>query len=220
MPGFFQRVGFTVVLFGGVVCTLGAGAPAWAQNAAVTASQPSHSEAVLSMSVGPFFSRTSHVETFAAFLREIGADDLAARKEAITGRKQARVDWIALNRASIGLTDEQWKSAYAILVDGSQQVADWGDAMQDALGWKDGRFQADPQDRLAKTAQFDRLSAHGDSIVDATIATLQQELGNDAFDRLDTFVIQREGGKRTIDQGPIHKGRMETAKVTPIPAQQ
>jgi hypothetical protein len=54
--------------------------------------------------------------------------------------------------------------------------------------------------------------------VDATIATLQQKLGNNAFDRLDTFVIQREGGKRTLDHGPIRKGRMETAKFTPISA--
>lgn len=219
MPGFFERVRFIVVLFGGVVCTLGPGAPAWAQNAPVTASQASRSEAVLSTSVGSSLAGTSHVDTFAAFLREIGADDLTARKEAITGRKQPRVDWAAVNRTSVGLTDDQWQAAYAILLDGSQRIADWGDQMQDALGWKDGRFQADPRERMAKTAQFDALSGRGDSIVDTTITALRQQLGEDAFVRLDAFVDQREGGKPKIDRGPIRKGPMETARVTPISTQ-
>jgi hypothetical protein len=216
MPGFFGRVLFHAVLFGEVVCILGATAPAGAQDAVATA-QVNRSEAVLSTSVRPFGSRTSHVETFAAFLREIGADDLAARKEAITGEKQARVDWTAVNQASIGLTDEEWKTAYSILLDGSQRVANWGDAMQDSLGWKDGRFEAVGTARAKEQmARFDALSEDGDSIVDDTMTRLRQGLGEDAFRKLDAFVYQREGG---VNQGPIRKGPIETARATPIAAQ-
>ena len=215
MPGFFGRTVFPAVL-GGVGCILGATAPAVAQDAPA---QLNRSEAVLSTRVGSSMTRPSHVDTFAAFVREIGADDLAARKEAITGQAQSRVNWTTVNRASIGLSDEEWSSAYAILLDGSERVAEWGDSMQDALGWKDGRFQADPSQRPAERARFDTLSGQGDSIVDETMARLREQLGDDAFNKLDTFVYQREGGERIVNDGPIRKGPIETARATPIPAQ-
>ena len=214
MPGFFRRLQALVVL-GGIGCTLAAAASARAQDATQTV-HLNRSEAVLSTTVGSFVNRPSHVETFAAFVREIGADDLYARKEAITGEKQPRVDWKTLNHALIGLTDEEWSTAYTILLDGSQRVADWGDQMQEALGWKDGRFQADRSGPAAEQmARFDRLSDQGDSIVDETMARLRQHLGDDAFNKLDTFVYQREGGERIVDQGPIKRGPIETAKATP-----
>jgi len=166
----------------------------------------------MSTGVGPFTAGTSEVETFAAFLREIGASDLAARREAITGHKQPRVDWALVNRTSIGLSDDEWKTAYAILLEGSRRVAEWSDEMQEALGWQKGRFQADPAQRAARTAKFEALRARGDSIVGETVVRLRRELGDDAFNRLDTFVIQRESGRRSVDRGPIRKGPVETAQ--------
>jgi hypothetical protein len=163
--------------------------------------------------------RPSRVDTFAAFVREIGADDLAARKEAITGQAQPRVDWKTVSRGSIGLTEEEWSRAYAILLDGSERVAEWGDEMQDSLGWKDGRFQADPSRRAVETARFDTLSGQGDSIVDETMERLRQGLGDEAFNKLDVFVYQREGGARIVDEGPIRKGPIETARATPLSTQ-
>jgi len=215
MPRFFVRVYFLAV-FGGVVCILGATAPAFAQNA-VAAPQLNRSEAVLSTSVGSFASRPSHVDTFAAFVREIGADDLAARKEAITGEKYSRVDWKTVNRTFIGLTDEDWQSTYSILLDSSQRVANWGDDMQASLGWKDGRFEADHTQSAAKQkARFDALNDSGDSIVYGTMTRLQEKLGDGAFGRLDAFVYQREGGERNVNRGPIKRGPIQTAKATPV----
>jgi hypothetical protein len=215
MPGFSVRVCFLAV-FGGVVSILGATAPAFAQNS-VADSQPNRSEAVLSTNVGSVGSRPSHVDTFAAFVREIGADDLTARKEAITGEKHSRVDWKTVNRTLIGLTDEEWQSTYSILLDSSQQVANWGDDMQASLGWKDGRFEADHTQSTAKQkARFDALNDSGDSIVYGTIARLQEKLGDDAFGRLDAFVYQRESGERNVNRGPIKRGPIQTAKATPL----
>jgi len=220
MPGFFARLQFLVVL-GGVGCTLGA-ASARAQDTAQTGNL-NRSEAVLSTTVGAFAHRPSHIEAFAAFVREIGADDLSARKEAITGEKQPRVDWKTTNQALIGLSDEKWSTAYSILLDGSQRVADWGDQMQDTLGWKDGRFQTDSSKPVAKQmARFDQLNDQGDAIVEEIMARLRQRLGDDAFNELDTFVYQREGGEHIINQGPIKRGPIETAQTVPqagIPAQ-
>jgi hypothetical protein len=174
----------------------------------------------MSTAVGPTMAGTSHVETFAAFLREIGASELAAREEAITGRKQPQVDWTMANRTMIGLTDDEWQTAHAILIEGSQRVAEWSDEMQDALGWREGRFQADPAQRAARKAKFDQLSARGDSIVDETMLRLRQQLGNDAFSKLDAFAGQRESGRRSVDQGPIRKGPIETAQAAGVPARQ
>jgi len=213
MTGFFGRAGFLVVLFGEVSCILGASAPAAAQAAGA---QVHPSEAVLSTRERPF-TRPSHVETFAALLREIGADDLAAREEAITGEKQLRVDWTTVNRSSIGLSDEQWSAACAILLDGGQRVSAWGDAMQDALGWKDGQFAsaASAVNAAREKTQFDALSERGDAIVEETMTTLQQTLGAEAYARLDAYVYRREGGG-ILNPGPIRKGPIETARVTPI----
>ena len=219
MPGFFRRVLLFAVLPGEVVCILGAAAPACGQNLTAPA-QVNRSAAVMSSGVGPSMAGTSHVETFAAFLREIGATELTAREEAITGRNQSRVDWTMVNRTTIGLTDEEWKTTYVILLDGSQRVAEWSDEMQDALGWREGRFQADPAQRTARKAKFDALSARGDSIVEETMLRLRQQLGNDAFGKLDAFVSQREGGRRSVDQGPIRKGPIETAQAAGVPARQ
>ncbi len=140
-------------------------------------------------------------------------DDLSARREAITGQRQPRMDWNTLNRASIGLSDEEWQSAYAILLDASQQVANWGDDLQDVLGWKDGRFQPDhSQSATERAARFDALTERGDSIVEDAITKLHRQLGDEAFSRLDAFVYQREGGQRIINRGPIKRGPIETAR--------
>ncbi len=174
----------------------------------------------MSTAVGPSTAGTSNVEMFAAFLREIGASELAAREETITGRKQPRVDWSLVNRTTIGLTDDEWKTAHTILIDGSQRVAEWSDEMQDALGWRDGRFEADPAQRTARKAKFDAIGARGDSIVEETMLRLRQQLGNDAFSRLDAFVSQREGGRKTVDRGPVRRGPIETAQAAATPAPQ
>lgn len=214
MPGFFGRVHFLVVL-GGVGCALVATMPVCAQDAMTAA--PQNRGAAASASAGSLAPRPSHAETFAAFMQEIGLDDLAAHKEAITGDTQSRVDWKAMNHASIGLTDEQWTTAYAILLDGSQQVANWGDEMQDALGWRDGQFQADRSTRAdERTARFDALSGRGDSIIDETMGRLQQSLGDDAFRKLDAFVYRREGGDWNVDRGRVRRGPIETAKAIPL----
>ena len=219
MPGFFRRVLLFAAFSGEVVCILGAAAPVYAQNSTAPA-QLNRSAAVMSSGVGPSMVGISHVETFAAFQREIGASELTAREEAITGRNQPRVDWTMVNRTTIGLTDEEWKTAYAILLDGSQRVAEWSDEMQDALGWREGRFQADPVQRTARKARFDALSARGDSIVEETMVRLRQQLGNDAFSRLDAFAGQRESGRRSVDRGPVRKGPIETAQAAGVPARQ
>jgi hypothetical protein len=218
MAGFFRRLLFIAVLPGEVICILGATAPARAQHAPAAA-QMNRSEAVLSTSVGPSIAGASRDQMFAALLREIGAGQLAAREEAITGRKQPQVDWATVNRTTIGLSDQEWTTASAILLDGSRRVSEWSDQMQDALGWRDGRFQPDPAQRTARTAAFNKLSAQGDSIVEETVLKLRHQLGNDAFSKLDAYVSQREGGARSPDRGPIRKGPIETAQAAGIPNQ-
>ena len=214
MPGFFGRVYFLVVL-GGAGCALVATTPVHAQDAMTAA--PQNRGAAASPGTERPMLRPSHAETFAAFMQEIGLDDLAARKVAITGEAQSRVDWTALNQASIGLTDEQWTTAYSILLDGSQQVANWGDEMQAALGWKEGRFEADRSTRAdQRIARFDALSSGGSSIIDETMGRLQQSLGDAAFRKLDAFVYQREGGDGNVDHGRVRRGPIQTAKVSPL----
>jgi hypothetical protein len=211
MPWIVRRLKSLVVLCG-VVCTLGAAAPIHAQNVGQS-SQQNPSKAVLSTTVGSGPTRPSHLDTFAAFVREIGMDDLSARREAITGNKQPHVDWKSQNRTFIGLSDDNWQSAYAILLDASQQVSNWGDDMQDALGWKDGRFQPDrSQPATERAVRFDALTQRGDRIVEDALTKLRQQLGDEAFNKLDAFVYQREGGQRIINRGPIKRGPIETAK--------
>ncbi|HEY1499948.1 MAG TPA: hypothetical protein VGF88_10240 [Acidobacteriaceae bacterium] len=212
MPGFFKRVQDFAV-FGGVVCALVATEPVRAQEAMTAVPQTRNAVAVSPSD--SLTARPSHEATFTAFVQEIGLDDLAARKETITGEKQARVDWSRLNHASIGLTDDEWATAYSILLDGSEKVAAWSDEMQDSLGWKDGRFQGDRGTRATEqTARFDALRDRGNAIVDETMTLLLQKLGDDGFNRLDTFVYRREGGERMVDRSPIRRGRTETAEVT------
>ena len=207
MPGFFRNYCLVFVL-GEVVCTLGTAA--CAQQAAPPAQQTQNASA-LPDAASPH--RPTHVDTFAAFIQEIGQDDLAARKEAITGEKQARVDWKTVNRVSVGLTDEEWAIAWSILLDGSQKVANWSDQMQDAMGWKDGRYQAAPAGHATeRLATLDVLSSRGAPIVEETIDTLRQNLGARAFARLDAFVYQREGGQRIVEPAPVQRGPIETAK--------
>jgi len=211
MPGFF-RIGWLVVL-GGVGCALVASVPAGAQESA--AAEQSRSAAAPSEVSIPVLHRVTHADTFGTFMQEIGADDLAARKEAITGEKQQRVDWKAVNHVFIGLTDEEWAIAYSILLDGSQKVANWGDAMQEALGWKDGRYQSVPPGHAAeRLAALESLSDQDAPIVDHTMDVLRQNLGDRAFSRLDSFVYRREGGRRIINPNPIQRGPIETANAS------
>ena len=149
-------------------------------------------------------------------MREIGLDDLAARKEAITGEPQSRLDWKTINHVSIGLTDEDWAIARNILLDGSQRMANWGDEMQDALGWKDGRYQTAPSKQAKeRLAALDDLSDRATPIVDNTMEILRQNLGDRAFGRLDAFVYQHEGGRRVVQPPPIRRGPIETARTSP-----
>ena len=214
MSGSFRRAGFLAV-FGGVVCTLAAVA-AGAQNA--PAVQQDRSQEVLPANTGSFFTTPSHAEMFGAFMQEIGLDDLAMRKEAITGEQVARVDWTMLNRTSIGLSGEDWAVAYSILLDGSQRMANWGDAMQAALGWRDGRYQADPSKAAAaELASFERLDSQGTPIVEDTMVRLRLNLGDKAFARLAGFVYQREAADRMIDRTPMQREPVESAKISGIP---
>ncbi len=160
-------------------------------------------------------------DTFAAFIQEIGFDNLQARKEAATGERQFRVDWLKVNHQSIGLSDDEWNKAYAILLDGSERIDTWSDQMHEALGWSDGRFQIDPSKRTQQLAKVDLLSRQGEPIVGDTMLKLRRALGDDGFLKLASFVDQREGGDRIVNQGPIHRGPVQTAKVSPqggIPA--
>jgi hypothetical protein len=214
MPRFFERL-YRIAVLGGVGCTLVAGPSARAQDAATV--QQSLLDAVSSTSVpatsGAF--GLNHPDTFAAFIQEIGFDDLAARKEAITGEKQFRVDWIAVNHNMIGLSDDEWATAYAVLLDGSLRLGDWGDQMQEALGWKDGRFQADPSKAATlQLARAESLSRQGDDIVGDTIAKLRKNLGDQGFNRLASFVDQREGTQTVINRGRIRRGPIQTAKAS------
>jgi hypothetical protein len=215
MPGFFRNYCLAVVL-GEVVCTLGTAA--CAQQAAAPA-QPGQSASALLTATSSH--RLTHADTFAAFMQEIGQDDLAARKEAITGEKQSRVDWKTVNRVSVGLTDEEWAIAWSILLDGSQKVDNWGDQMQDALGWKDGRYQVAPSGHATeRLANLEVLSDGGAPIVNDTVDMLRQNLGDRAFSRLDAFVYQREGGQRIVEPAPIQRGPIETAKAATQPVVQ
>ncbi|MGB9029553.1 MAG: hypothetical protein WCC27_05485 [Acidobacteriaceae bacterium] len=221
MPRFLERL-YRIAVLGGVGCTLVAGPSARAQDAATV--QQSLLEAASSTSV-PAASGVyglNHPDTFAAFIQEIGFDDLAARKEAITGEKQFRVDWIAVNHNMIGLSDDEWTTAYAVLLDGSLRLGDWGDQMQEALGWKDGRFQADPtKGATLQLARAESLSRQGDDIVGATIARLRKNLGDQGFNRLASFIDLREGTQTVINRGRIRRGPIQTAKAsqTGIPPQ-
>ncbi len=210
MPKFF-RGSILLAVFGGVGCTLVTTASARAQDART--SQQGHSAVALSTNLTAGGGTLSHADTFAAFIQEIGFDDLAARKEAITGERQFRVDWKTVNHRAIGLSDDEWRTAYRILLEGSQRVANWGDQMQDALGWKDGRFEADPSKHPAeRLARIDSLSQQGEPIIGETIGTLREALGDDAFNRLAAFVYEREGNEKIVEQGPIQRGPIQTAK--------
>jgi hypothetical protein len=212
MSGSLRRACFLAV-FGGVVCTLAAVA-AGAQNL------PAEQQAALPANSGSYFARPTHADLFAAFIEEIGLDDLAMRKEAITGQKQPRVDWKMLNHASIGLGDEEWAIAYAILLDGSQRMDNWGDAMQDALGWRDGRYRLDSSRAAAELASLDKLGGQAAPIVEDTMVRLRLNLGDKAFARLASFVYQRESGDRMPDRAPAAREPMESARVSAPPAEE
>lgn len=204
----FFRGWVLLAVFGVVGCTLVASARA--QDATTGRS-------AVALSTNPTAGGVtlSRADTFAAFIQEIGFDDLAARKEAITGEKQFRVDWKTVNHRAIGLSDDEWSTAYRILLEGSQRVANWGDQMQDALGWKDGRFEADLSKHQAeRLARIDSLSQQGEPIIGETIGTLREALGDDAFNKLSAFVYEREGNERIVEQGPIHRGPIQTAKAS------
>jgi hypothetical protein len=51
------------------------------------------------------------------------------------------------------------------------------------------------------------------------VAKLRQALGDDAFNKLASFVYNREGGQTIVNQGPIHRGPIQTAKASGIQAQ-
>ena len=197
---------------GAVACTLAAVA-AGAQN---TPAQQNRTQALLPANTGSSFTTPTHAQMFAAFMREIGLDDLAMRKEAITGERQPRVDWTLLNHTSIGLSGEDWAVAYSILLDGSQRMANWGDAMQAALGWSDGRYQPDPsKTAAAELASFERLDSQGPPIVEDTTLRLRLNLGDKVFARLAAFVYQREAADRMIDRTPIQRQPLESASAIP-----
>jgi hypothetical protein len=211
MPKFLRNFCLTALL-GEVVCILGA--TACAQQAAAP-DQQSPAAAALPASSDALPHRLTHAEAFAAFIEEIGQDDLAARKEAITGEPQPRIDWKTVNHVGIGLTDEDWAIARSILLDGSERMGDWGDEMQEALGWKDGRYQAastgHARERLAR---LESLSDRAEPIIENTMEILRQNLGDRAFSRLDAYVYQREGGHRIIQTTPMQRGPIETAKAS------
>lgn len=212
MPGFLRNYCLVVVL-GEVVCILGAQSIACAQQPGPAKQSP---DTALSAASSALPHPPTHAEAFAAFMQEVGQDDLAARKEAITGEKQPRVDWTTVNHVSIGLTDEEWAIAWSILLDGNQKVADWGDEIEDALGWKDGRYQPTPSGHAtARLAKLDVLSDRGAPIVDDTIDLLRQNLGDRTFSRLDAYVYRREVGDRISEPTPIQRGPIETARVSP-----
>ena len=127
---FVQRVNFLAV-FGGVVCALVATVPVCAQEAKTAGPQTRNAAAVSPSDSST--TRPSHEVTFTAFVQEIGLDDLAAPRRQ-SRQKQTRVDWKKLNQTSIGLTDDEWASAYSILLDGSEKVGAWSDEMQERAG--------------------------------------------------------------------------------------
>ena len=93
MPRFFERL-YWIAVLGGVGCTLVA-RPIGPRTGCGDSAAEFDSTLLSSTSV-PAVSGAyglNHPDTFAAFIQEIGFDDLAARKEAITGEKQFRVDW-------------------------------------------------------------------------------------------------------------------------------
>ena len=215
MPGFQNRRlrrSCFFALLAGLGCVLVATAPLRAQEP----SAPPQSEMALSTVSGASLLAPARAETFAALIQEIGFDDLQARKEAATGEPQFRVDWRKVNRQSIGLTEDQWNTAYAILLEGSDRIDASSDQMHEALGWSDGRFQIDPSKHTAQQlAKIDSLSRQGPRIMDDTIAKLRHALGEEGFSRLSSFVDQREGGERIVDhRGPIQRGPVQTAKVS------
>jgi len=207
MPQFFRNFCMVAAL-SEVVCILGAAAHA--QQTAAPA-QPGSGAPALSAASAALPLQPAHLRAFAVFMQEVGLDDLAARKEAITGESQFRIDWRSVNRVSIGLNDEDWAVAWAILLDGNQKMADWGDQMQDAMGWKDGRYQAAPSGHATeRLATLEVLTDQGAPIVNQTIYLLRQNLGDRAFNKLDAFVCQRESGHKTVEPASIHRGPMET----------
>jgi hypothetical protein len=137
--------------------------------------------------------RPGHADTFAALIQEIGFDDLLAHKEA-AGEKEFRVDWKKVNRLSIGLTDDEWRLAYSILLDGSARIDAWSDQMHDALGWSGGRFHVQPStDATEQMAKLNSLDHQGEPIVAETITRLKHELGEASFEKLEAFAHQHAG---------------------------
>jgi len=213
MPRFLRSSSLLAVLFG-AGCALIAVLPVRAQE---TASLPRDRNEVALSTRSEASLQMPGRDSFAALIQEIGFDDLLARKESATGERQFRVDWAKVNHQSIGLSEDEWNTAYSILLDGSERIDAWSDQMHEALGWSDGRFNVDPSKRTQQLARVDWLSRQGDPIVIDTMVRLRRALGDDGFIRLASFVDQREGGERIVNQGPIHRGPIQTAKASPRP---
>jgi hypothetical protein len=193
MPGFS---GFTRLLAvpAGVLCALVMTASLRAQDARPVV----EGQVALSASSVVPIQRPGHADTFAALIQEIGFDDLLARKEA-AGEKEFRVDWRKVNRLSIGLSDDEWRIAYSILLDGSARIDAWSDQMHDTLGWSGGRFVVQSSTGAAvQMAKMDSLDHQGEPIVAETITRLKHELGEASFEKLEAFAHQH-AGRRSAD---------------------
>lgn len=206
MPRFFGR-SYLLAVLGGVGCTLVATASLRAQDARIVGQGQAAplATSVTSTSVASLQSPGS-AHTFAAFIQEIGFDDLQARKEA-AGERELRVDWKKVNQQLIGLTDDEWKTAYSILLDGSERTDAWSDQVHDTLGWNDGRFQINPsKHKAAVMAKLDSLDHQGAPIVAETIARLKQELGEASFKKLESFAHGNGSAGRMIGAGLVEEG--------------
>ena len=193
MPGFSGLTRLLAVP-AGVICALVMSAPLRAQNA----SPAGQTQVALAASSVVPIQRPGHADTFAALIQEIGFDDLQARKEA-AGEKEFRVDWRKGNRLSIGLSDDEWRIAYSILLDGSARIDAWSDQMHDTLGWSGGRFLVQSSTgAAAQMAKLDSLDHQGEPIVAETITRLKHELGEASCEKLEAFARQH-AGRRSSD---------------------
>ena len=195
MPGF---IGFTKLFLvpAVVVGALVGASSVLAQDA--SAAGLIHSQVALSASTVTPMQRPGHGDVFAALIQEIGFDDLQARKQA-AGAKEFRVDWRKVNRLSIGLSDDEWRIAYSVLLDGSARIDAWSDQMHETLGWNGGHFLVQSSaDAAAQMAKLSSLDHQGDPIVAETITRLKHELGGASFAKLESFARQH-AGRRSFD---------------------
>jgi hypothetical protein len=123
------------------------------------------------------------LQVYDTFLWDLGADSDAR----CTGKPGPFIDWQRVNHLGIQITDQQWDIAYQIFLDAWDRMAgrvplvDTGS--NDPAGQSDPRKEAPPGQAHGNTTLPSSLE-----IYKYTVQRLKDQLGEEAFRRLDSFI--------------------------------